>query len=151
MEVRRYLAAEGTGEAAVFHHLNSARQQKRLTLKEEKILLARSGSGERQATETLADANRILVVALSATYDDDRLSFMDRVAEGNVALISACRNYQPHLDGSFRRYCRSKIRKAIEHAIAEVAGFRVVVWESEPHPSAAAVAEFESSPARSVL
>ena len=54
-------------------------------------------------------------------------------AEGNVALISACRNYLPLLDGSFRRYCQLRIRKAIEHALAEVASFRVVVWEGETH------------------
>ncbi|MFH2051979.1 MAG: hypothetical protein ABIK96_05880 [bacterium] len=133
MEVRRHVLLEGTEEAVVFHYLDYARKEKRLTLKMEKTLLARSRSGERQATETLVDANRILVVALSETYDDDRLGLMDRIAEGNVALISACRNYLPLLDGSFRRYCQLRIRKAIEHALAEVASFRVVVWEGETH------------------
>ena len=137
MEVRRYLPVEGAEEVAILHYLNSARQQKRLTRKDEKTLLARSGSGDRQATETLADANRIFVVALSEANDDDRLSLMDRIAEGNVALLSACRTYQPRLNGSFRRYCQLKIRQAIEYALAEVAIFPVVVWEGESHhPSA---------------
>ena len=136
MEVRQYLPVEGAEEVAIFHFLNFAWKQKRLTVKEEKRLLARSRSGERQATETLVNANQILVVALSETYDDDRLGLMDRIAEGNVALISACRTYLPRLDGSFRRYCQLKIRKAIEYALAEVASFRVVAWESETHHSA---------------
>jgi hypothetical protein len=137
MEVRRYLPVEGAEEVAAFHFLNFARKQKRLTLKEENILLARSRSGERQATEALVDANQILVAALSETYDDDRLSLMDRIAEGNVALMSACRNYLPRLDGSFRGYCALKIRKAIEYALGEVAGLRVVLREREwCHPVA---------------
>jgi len=131
MEVRRYLSVEGAEEVAAFHYLNFARKQKRLTLREVRTLLARSRSGDRQATEALVDANQVLVAALSEAYDDDRLSLMDRIAEGNVALISACRNYLPRLDGSFRRYCQQKIREAIEHALAEVASFRVVVWEEE--------------------
>ena len=139
MEVRRYLPVEGAEEVAILHYLNSARQQKRLTRKDEKTLLARSGSGDRQATERLADAKRVLVVALSEAYDDDRLSLMDRIAEGNVALLSACRTYQPRLNGSFRRFCLMEIRKAIEHALAEVSSFPVVLWEGETHQSAAAI------------
>ena len=95
MEARRHLAVEGKEEVAIIHYLNFARKQRRLTLKEEKMLLAGSRAGEREATETLANANQILVVALSETYDDDRLSLMDRIAEGNVTLISACRTYLP--------------------------------------------------------
>ena len=137
MEVRRYLPVAGAEEVAAFHFLNFARKQKRLTLKEENMLLARSRSGERQATETLANANQILVVAVSVAYEDDRLSLMDRIAEGNVALMSACRNYLPRLDGSFRGYCALKIRKAIEYALGEVAGLRVVLREREwCHPVA---------------
>ena len=136
MEVRRYLPVEGTEEVAVFHYLNFARKQKRLTLKEEKKLLARSRSGERQATETLVNANQILVVAVSEAYEDDRLSIMDRVAEGNVALISACRRHLPGRDGSFRGYCVAKIRKAIEYALAEVESFRIVSLDPVVCPSA---------------
>lgn len=137
MEVRRYLPVEGAEEVAAFHFLNSARRQKRLTLREEEMLLARSRSGESQATEALVDANQLLVASLSETYDDDRLSLMDRIAEGNVALMSACRTYKPRLNGSFRRFCQLKIRQAIEYALAEVAIFPVVVWEGESHhPSA---------------
>jgi DNA-directed RNA polymerase sigma subunit (sigma70/sigma32) len=61
---------------------------------------------------------------------------MDRVAEGNEALISACRTYQTRLNGSFRRYCQLKIRQAIEYALAEVASFPIVLWEGETHHSA---------------
>ena len=43
MEVRRYLPVEGAEEVAILNYLNSARQQKRLTRKDEKTLLARSG------------------------------------------------------------------------------------------------------------
>jgi RNA polymerase nonessential primary-like sigma factor len=143
MEVRRYLPVEGAEDVAALHFLNFARKQKRLTLKEESMLLARSRSGERQATEDLVDANQILVAALSETYDDDRLSLMDRIAEGNVALMSACRNYLPRLDGSFRRYCQRKIREAIEYALAEAANYRVVVWEEKritgPIPAAVTI------------
>jgi DNA-directed RNA polymerase sigma subunit (sigma70/sigma32) len=85
----------------------------------------------------LVDAYQNLVAALSEIYDDDRLSLMDRIAEGNVALMSACRNYLPQLDGSFRGYCALKIRKAIEYALGEVAGFRVELREREwSHPVA---------------
>ena len=126
MEVRRYLPVEGAEEVAAFHFLTFARKRKRLTLKAENILLARSRSGERQATETLADANQILVAVLSETYDDDRLSLMDRIAEGNVALLSACRRHLPGRDGSFRGHCVAKIRKAIDYALAEVESFRIV-------------------------
>lgn len=135
MEVRRYLPVEGAEEVAIFHYLNCAGKKKRLSLEEEKELLARSRSGERQATDMLVDANQFLVVAMSEAYDDDHLSPMDRIAEGNVALVSACRNYLPRLDGSFRRYCLQKIRRAIESALAEAAGFRVVVWKGEMHHS----------------
>lgn len=136
MVVRRYLPVEGEEEVATFHFQNFARKQKRLTLKEESMLLARSRSGERQATEALVDANQILVAALSETYADDRLSFMDRVAEGNVALLSACRRHLPGRDGSFRGYCVAKIRKAIEYALAEVESFRIVSRDRVACPSA---------------
>jgi DNA-directed RNA polymerase sigma subunit (sigma70/sigma32) len=136
MEVRRYLPVAGAEEVAAFHFLNFARKQKRLTLKEENMLLARSRSSERQATEALVDANQILVAALSETYDDDRLSLMDRIAEGNVALMSACRRHLPGRDGSFRGHCVAKIRKAIEYALAEVESFRIVSRDRGAYPSA---------------
>ncbi len=130
MEAHRHWERDGDEEVAMYHYLNFTRKAKRLTLKDEKQLLARSRSGGRQATEALVDANQIMVLALSESYDDDRLTLMDRIAEGNVALISACRTYLPQLGGSFRRYCQQEIRKAIEHALADVANLRVVVWES---------------------
>jgi DNA-directed RNA polymerase sigma subunit (sigma70/sigma32) len=145
MEIRRYLPVEEAEEVALFHYLNFARKGKLLTLKKEKMLLARSRLGERQATETLVDANQILVVALAETYDDDRLSFMDRIAEGNVALMSACRDHLPRRDGSFRRYCRLKIREAIEFAIAEATGFRNVEEAKETHHPAASIVHDDSS------
>jgi DNA-directed RNA polymerase specialized sigma subunit len=145
MEIRRYLPVEEAEEVAIFHYLNFARKGKRLTLKKEKMLLARSRLGERQATEALIDANQILVVALAETYDDDRLSLMDRIAEGNVALMSACRDHLPLRDGSFRRYCRLKIREAIEFALAEVTGFRDIEEEVETHHPAASIVHDDSS------
>jgi DNA-directed RNA polymerase sigma subunit (sigma70/sigma32) len=126
MPIRQQLVAKGVGNSEFVHYLRFAMKQKRLTLEQEKNLLARSRSGERYATEELVNANQFLVVAVSRTYADDRLGFMDRVAEGNVALIVACRRFQPGLYHSFRGYCLQKIREAIENALEEVASFRAV-------------------------
>ncbi len=136
MKIRRYLPVEGAEEVAVSHYLNFARKQKRLTLKEEMELLNSARSGDSQATEALVDANQILVVAVSVAYEDDRLSLMDRIAEGNVALMSACRRHLPGRDGSFRGHCVAKIRKAIEYALAEVESFRIVSRDRGAYPSA---------------
>ncbi|MFH1845459.1 MAG: sigma factor [bacterium] len=138
MQVQQQSVTEMVGDVARGHYLKFVRRQKRLTLGQERKLLARSRSGERQTMETLVNANQTLVVAVSETYKDDRLSFMDRVAEGNVALISACRRFRPGLDGSFRGYCLLMIRKAIEYAYAEAAGFRIVRPKSEWYLSTAA-------------
>ncbi|MFH1843346.1 MAG: hypothetical protein ABIF77_09060 [bacterium] len=136
MKVRQRSKAAGAEDATIVHYLNFARRQKRLTFAEEKKLLAGCRSGERSAIEALVNASQFLVVAVSETYEDVRLSFLDRIAEGNVALIQACRHYHLGLDGSFRGYCLLKIHKAIDYALAKAAGFRIIRWDDGwPHPA----------------
>ncbi|MFH1843347.1 MAG: hypothetical protein ABIF77_09065 [bacterium] len=138
MQIQLQLAIEGVGNIALIECLDRARRPKRRTLAQEQKLLARSWSGERKAMESLVSGNQILVVTVSETSEDDCLSSVDRIAAGNVALISAHRRYQPELDNSFRGHCLLKIREAIEHALAEVADLRIVRSGNDWGHSAAA-------------
>jgi DNA-directed RNA polymerase sigma subunit (sigma70/sigma32) len=110
---------EESQNTALSHWLRLARRQPPLSRERERELLRWARSDERWAVEELADANLMLVAHVACSYDTSSLDPMDLIAQGSVALISACRRYRAERDGSFRRYCLRRIGQAVEDAVMD--------------------------------
>ncbi len=108
---------DATQNAALYHWLRLARRQPPLSREREQELLRWARSNERWAVEELVDANLMLVAHVACSYDANKLDPMDLIAQGSVALISACRRYRGERDGNFRRYCLRRINQAVEDAV----------------------------------
>lgn len=89
--------------------------------REEEIeCLARIQAGDSQALERLIKANQGFVIALARKYRDKGcLTFLDLIAEGNLGLLEAARDWdQSRAAGArFITYAKWKVRQSIERAI----------------------------------
>jgi RNA polymerase primary sigma factor len=117
MEIRTSL--EESQNTALSHWLRLARRQPPLSRERERELLRWARNDERWAVEELVDANLMLVANVACGYDTSSLDPMDLIAQGSVALISACRRYRAERDGDFRRYCLRRISQSVEDAVMD--------------------------------
>jgi DNA-directed RNA polymerase sigma subunit (sigma70/sigma32) len=89
-----------------------------LTRAGEKALLERIRLGDRAARNELISANLRLVVSVCRPYRGLGLPFADLIAEGNLGLIRAARNFE-FARGRFAEYAEWWIRASVSRALEE--------------------------------
>ena len=91
-----------------------------LLTKEQDLELAYAyRNGDEAAREKLINSNLRLVVSIAKNYQNQHLSIMDLVGEGNVGLITAVEKYNPDLGYRFSTCATPWIKQAISKAITD--------------------------------
>jgi RNA polymerase primary sigma factor len=92
---------------------------KQLTQKEEVALAKKARKGDENALNKLINSNLKFVVSIAKQYIGQGLDLEDLIAEGNIGVIKAARNFDPELGFKFITYAVWWIRQAILAAISE--------------------------------
>ena len=74
--------------------------------------------GNEEAKLQLVEHNLPLVVSVAKKYENEYLTFMDLIQEGNIGLIKCVPKYDPKMGYKFSTYAVWWIKKAITRAIA---------------------------------
>ena len=111
-------ASESVVGAALGVYTNEVRQLRLLSREEERELGARAAAGDEQAQRALVLGNLRLVMMAARRYRGSGLDVEDLIQEGNIGLLRAARDYDPHRDIPFANYAMWWIRSAIGIAIA---------------------------------
>ena len=87
----------------------------------EELDLARAykENGDEAARERLINSNLRLVVSIAKNYQNQHLSIMDLIGEGNTGLITAVEKYNPNLGYRFSTCATPWIKQAISKAITD--------------------------------
>lgn len=91
-----------------------------LLTKEQEIELAYAyRNGDMSAREKLINSNLRLVISIAKNYQNNHLSIMDLVGEGNIGLITAVEKFNPDLGYRFSTCATPWIKQAISKAITD--------------------------------
>ena len=90
-----------------------------LTREQELELAYAFRGGDMAAREKLINSNLRLVVSIAKNYQNQHLSIMDLVGEGNVGLITAVEKFNPDLGYRFSTCATPWIKQAISKAITD--------------------------------
>jgi RNA polymerase primary sigma factor len=93
-----------------------------VTAEEEKVLGKKIQDGDRQALQTMVEANLRFVVSYAKRYRGCGLSFLDLINEGNIGLIEAAKRFDPDKKVKFITYAVWWVRQAIIHALSDQSG-----------------------------
>ena len=103
-------------EETVKRYLRSIAKQKALTPDEEKALAMRIQMGDDKALELLVKSNLLFVVSVAKTYQGRGLSLDDLIAEGNIGLLKAAKQFDPSFQNKFISYAIQWIQQSILEA-----------------------------------
>src|SRR5215203_6019619 len=92
-----------------------------ITTDEEVVLARRIKAGDQEALNSLTKANLRFVVSVAKQYQNQGLSLLDLINEGNVGLIKAARKFDETKGFKFISYAVWWIRQSILQALAEQA------------------------------
>jgi RNA polymerase primary sigma factor len=90
-----------------------------LTSEQELKIARRVLEGDIQAQQHLVEANLRLVVSIAKRYNNQGISLLDLIQEGNLGLIRAVQKFDPRRGFRFSTYATWWIRQAISRAVAE--------------------------------
>lgn len=91
-----------------------------LLTKEQEIELAYAyRNGDMAAREKLINSNLRLVISIAKNYQNNHLSIMDLVGEGNIGLITAVEKFNPDLGYRFSTCATPWIKQAISKSITD--------------------------------
>jgi RNA polymerase primary sigma factor len=106
-------------DAGLAAYLKEISSTKNLTLGEEANLAVRIRSGDKEALNTLVQANLKFVVAVCRNYQYQGLPLGDLINEGNLGLIRAAKRFDETMNFKFISYAVWWIRQAILSALAD--------------------------------
>ncbi len=86
---------------------------------QERELAMQIQQGDENALNKLVTSNLRFVVSIARQYADRGLSMDDLISEGNIALMSAARRWQPKGDVRFVNFAVYDVRKAMEQALPQ--------------------------------
>ncbi len=100
-------------------YLREIGSKESLTSEEESDLARKIREDNRQAQETLVEANLRFVVSIAKQYANQGVALEDLISEGNVGLIRAARGFDENRGCRFITYAVWWIRQAILQTLAE--------------------------------
>ncbi|MEJ5274057.1 MAG: sigma-70 family RNA polymerase sigma factor [Spirochaetota bacterium] len=90
-----------------------------LTRDEELELARKAKNGDEKAKEKIVSANLRFVVSVAKQYQNQGMSLMDLIAEGNIGLLKAIEKFDPDSGNHFISYAVWWIRQSIMKALSE--------------------------------
>ncbi|KKR67579.1 MAG: RNA polymerase sigma factor rpoD [Microgenomates group bacterium GW2011_GWA2_40_6] len=100
-------------------YLKEATRRPLLTADQEKELIQRIRSGDKDALDIMCGSNSRLVISVAKRYLGRGEFFLDLIQEGNLGLLKAIEKFDPHRGYKFSTYATWWIRQKITRAIAE--------------------------------
>ncbi len=100
-------------------YLQDVKKIQLLTREQEIELAKKVRNGDEKAKEKLIASNLRFVVSIAKQYQNQGLSLMDLIAEGNLGLIKAAEKFDPDTGNHFISYAVWWIRQSIMKAISE--------------------------------
>lgn len=90
-----------------------------LNFEEEQLLAERIAKGDEAALNKLVTSNLRYVVSVARQYyqKNDGVDIDDLISEGNIALMTAARKWQPK-ESSFISYASGEVKRAMERSIS---------------------------------
>ncbi len=110
---------ESAVDNAIRQYLGEIGRYPLLTAEQEQKLARRICEGDMDAQQRLVEANLRLVVSIAKRYNNQGVSLLDLVQEGNLGLIRAAQKFDPTRGFRFSTYATWWIRQAISRAVAE--------------------------------
>ena len=98
-------------------YLREVGKHKLLSAKQEKEIAERADCGDQEARQKLILANLRLVVNIAKRYQNQGLSLMDLIEEGNLGLIRAVEKFDVSKNFRFSTYATWWIRQFVGRAI----------------------------------
>ena len=106
-------------ENAIRQYLAEIGRYALLTAEQEMAIAMRVAAGDQVAQQRLVEANLRLVVSIAKRYNNQGISLLDLIQEGNLGLIRAAQKFDPARGFRFSTYATWWIRQAISRAVAE--------------------------------
>jgi RNA polymerase primary sigma factor len=106
-------------ENAVRQYLAEIGRFPLLTAEQELQIAQKVANGDHEAQQRLIEANLRLVVSIAKRYNNQGVSLLDLIQEGNMGLIRAAQKFDPIRGFRFSTYATWWIRQAISRAVAE--------------------------------
>ncbi|TMC20045.1 MAG: sigma-70 family RNA polymerase sigma factor [Chloroflexi bacterium] len=106
-------------DSAIRQYLAEIGRYPLLTPEQELTIAHRAEEGNLQAQQQLVEANLRLVVSIAKRYNNQGISLLDLIQEGNLGLIRAVQKFDPRRGFRFSTYATWWIRQAISRAVAE--------------------------------
>ena len=100
-------------------YLRDIARYKPLPAKEEAKMAGRIKRGDTKALEKLIKANLRFVVSVARNYQNQGMSLVDLINEGNIGLIKAARRFDENKNFKFISYAVWWIRQAILQGLAD--------------------------------
>jgi RNA polymerase primary sigma factor len=110
---------ENEVENAIRQYLAEIGRYPLLTAEQEMSIARRVADGDLEAQQRLVEANLRLVVSVAKRYNNQGVSLLDLIQEGNLGLIRAAQKFDPVRGFRFSTYATWWIRQAISRAVAE--------------------------------
>jgi RNA polymerase primary sigma factor len=99
-------------------YFDQIKKSKLLTFDEEIDLSKRIQAGDKEALDTLVNANLRLVVKIAMDYQMPEISLLDLIQDGNMGLIKAASKYDYRKNVRFSTYASWWIKQAIMRALS---------------------------------
>ncbi|MDQ6662113.1 MAG: sigma-70 family RNA polymerase sigma factor, partial [Chloroflexota bacterium] len=104
---------------AIRQYLSEIGRYPLLTAAQELQIAQRVVLGDIEAQQQLVEANLRLVVSIAKRYNNQGISLLDLIQEGNLGLIRATQKFDPARGFRFSTYATWWIRQSISRAVAE--------------------------------